>query len=196
MPLASQRRNPSSFMRAQRLMLCLFPSALAACGPGDVGGSDSVTTVSEPTTGGMTFTGGAADGVDEESGIVPDPMECTVPTCTNLTGQYDPAGCCEGLQPSGETDDSACPSDVYPNNWTCTENGQCVHGGCGSDSDCPNSMRCLDPNEDATETFFCVKSCEVDADCNYAYSDTLCTGLADDDQDVTHGYCRQHPFPE
>lgn len=189
---APSRVNPLPMNHVERLILCLLVSVFLACGPGDVGGSG---TGSGTTSGAAT----ASDGADNESGIVPDPVECTVPTCTNMTGQYDPAGCCEGLQPSAETDDSTCPSDVYPNNWTCDGSGNCVHGGCTSDSDCPASMTCLDPEEDSDDIGFCVKTCEetleVPDPCNYAYTGTMCTGIGSDSQDVSHAYCRQHPFP-
>lgn len=162
-----------------------------ACGPGNVGGSGSGTTGAASTTSN-------SDGADDEShGFQPDPVECSVPTCTDITGTYDPAGCCQGLQPSTDTDDSACPSNTYPNNWTCDGSGNCIHGGCMEDGDCPGSMRCLDPDEDAATISFCVTTCETTPDsCNYGVTGLLCSGVAYDDQQVAHGYCRQHPFPE
>lgn len=187
----SYRLRPLARVEAQRLTLLVLGAVVTACGPTKVGGSGPATSGAEGEEG------GPADGADGLThGFEPDPIECSVPTCTNLTNQYDPAGCCEGLQPSEETDDNACPSDVYPNNWTCDQQGNCLHGGCSSDDDCPGSMKCLDPEEEATAMSFCVKTCEDNADCNFMYNALLCTGVAHDSEETAYGYCRQHPAPE
>lgn len=185
------RLSPPPLRGAQRPMLFVLGIAAMACGPGNVGGSG------QATSGADGEEAGPADGADGLThGFEPDPIECTLPTCTNLTNQYDPAGCCEGLQPSTDTDGTACPSDVYPNNWTCDLEGNCVHGGCTSHDDCPGSMQCLDPEEDSTGALFCVKTCEDDADCNFIYNALKCTGVAHDSEETAYGYCRQHPPPE
>jgi hypothetical protein len=70
-----------------------------------------------------------------------------------------------------------------------------VHGGCTSDSDCPGSMKCLNPDEEPTSTRFCVITCEDDVGCNFIYNALKCTGVAQDAQANPYNYCRQHPPP-
>ena len=82
-------------------------------------------------------TGGdASSGDGGTDGYTPDPVACVNPSCD--TGIV--ANCCVGIQPSVttglEADDAGCPSNEYPNNWSCDGNDNCVHGGCFSDTDC------------------------------------------------------------
>lgn len=138
--------------------------------------------------GGGTTSGGSSssDGGETEN-YVPDPVACVSPSCVS------PADCCVGIQPSVttglEADDAGCPSNEFPNNWSC-ETGLCVHGGCTSDSDCNLYNSGLEYVV-VGSTGFCVLPCVQDADCpdldGNGFPDTLCTGQADD----LSGFCEQ-----
>ena len=173
-----------------RTLALLAWAAALGCGPTNVGGSGGGTA---GTTTGVATTAGS-DGADEPHGFTPDPDACAVPMCAAVTAGWEPSGCCEGLQPSGETDGTACPGDSYPNNWTCDEAGRCEHGGCMADTDCPINMECIDPDEVADEVRFCVVGCTVDSDCSKSLA-LACSGEGEDLQSAPRNYCRQTPYP-
>lgn len=72
-----------------------------------------------------------------------------------------------------------CPSEDYPNNWTCVE-GACQFGGCSESAECTSIIPIGDPECLAVSGVgACVEPCEDDGDCPPA-SGTECVGMADD----------------
>ena len=104
---------------------------LAGC---EVGAGGTTSFGDGSGTGGTSTAGTTAgeggSGSGDGLGYTPDPQACEPKTCTVETMGED---CCVGVQPGLP---SACPSMDYPNNWSCDENGMCVHGGCSDDADC------------------------------------------------------------
>ena len=147
--------------------------ALAGCGgagaDGSGGGGTATSTSGGTTTGG---DGGAADGADAEE---PCEVECNVV-----------ADCCTAFG-AINTAEHQCPGD-YPNNWTCTAQGECVNE-CTSDADCNlctgesagqdcvfESWQCLPVGGIDT----CFLPCTSNADCNdEVMPGTKCDGQAD-----------------
>lgn len=163
----------SGCRRPRSLVMLLTFVVATSCGPAEVGGTGIYDT--EAWMPDHMFT--------------PDEEPCAVPSCD--TG--DPANCCVGIRPSNAltADDAGCPSNSYPNNWTCDpQTDACVHGGCGSDADCGYwLLKCLDPADVSGTTKFCVQSCisEPYDSCEWETSSMKCTGT------VTGGgkYCKQ-----
>ena len=105
---------------------CWTSLALCACGGHATGGSAGTGT-----------GGGSSSGTDGGSthGFTPDGQVCGAPSCD--TG--DESKCCIGATPSSLLSQHAadCPSNVYPNKWSCDANDLCVQlSGCANDSDC------------------------------------------------------------
>ncbi|KIG14309.1 Endo-1,4-beta-xylanase A precursor [Enhygromyxa salina] len=97
-------------------------------------------------------------------------------------GCEEDSDCC----PMGSLD---CPSDNYPNNWSCSAQGVCEFGGCANDDDCGGllqSQECHPIGDLPT----CFEPCANDADCALQPG-TTCSGVADDDVK----YCAPEPAP-
>ncbi len=167
-------------MQARNQLLIAALLSLSGC-PNEVGGPFSTFGVggtSPTTTGGGTSTTSGATSADGGSEDGFDAEECAPKYCDN-----DPADCCEGVQPNLPT---ACPSSVYPNNWSCVSN-ECVNAGCANNADCVvPDLSCLQ----IASVGACVPVCDDDLDCTelddadddglaHALPGTTCSGVAD-----------------
>lgn len=180
---------------ASLFSLVLFLEGVA-CGsttpgfaPGDFGSGgsspagDSTTTGPGPTTGPASGSSSGGSGGGGTEDYTPDAVACINPSCD--TGVV--ANCCVGIQPEVttglEADDAGCPSNSFPNNWSCDGNDFCVHGGCQTDIDCNSAETGLSCKAVGT-VGYCVLPCVNDTDCpdldGNGHSDMLCTGDADD----------------
>ena len=191
LPTRLRFRGPVVSSRGVATLLPLLMAmglALVACNvevpgfqPGGTGsGSGGGGTTSTSTSGGSSDDGATED-------YEPDPVACVNPGCN------DAADCCVGIQPSLttglEADDAGCPSNEFPNNWSC-ETGMCVHGGCSFDTDCNlynSGLEC----KDIGGIGHCVLPCDQQTPCpdldGNGSPDMLCTGEADDETE----FCEQ-----
>ena len=152
------------------------PSMTNASADGDDGTSDGDTA---GTTEGPASTGSDGDG----SGTASDTGRGTAQDSGSggSTGEEPAVGVCvaaceaaEDCCPFGAL---GCPSDEYPNNWSCAE-GACQLGGCESDQDCetfplPSAQECLE----VAGVGACLDVCESDQDC---FIGSECVGTTDD----------------
>jgi hypothetical protein len=180
----TRKRAASSFARrcgtstrCRVLVALLAPSTLGACNL-SVPEFDSVSGgATGGGSGGVSVTlSASADDTGSAESYSPDPNACVAPCSI-------PADCCKGTRPSIttglEADDAGCPSDDYPNNWTCVS-GHCRHGGCSTTADCiVPGLECMVVDL----VGFCVFPCDETTPCpdvnGNGTPDTVCTGEAD-----------------
>lgn len=142
-----------------------FSVAIAGMACGDdsasgTGGAGAATTStsSSASGGGDAGGGGGSAGGNAASGY-----------CAK--GCSMRADCC----PMGATD---CPSDRYPNNWTCESDGICGPPQCAAKEDC--TAMGTQPDYDCVSisgSRTCAGICLLDTDCT---APNRCTGVADD----------------
>jgi len=149
--------------------------------------SGASTTATSSTTSATTQSTGETGetGVDSSGGVGTDTGAGTE------TGGATAGTCQQGCNEAGDCSPPNamnCPSDEYPNNWTCADN-LCVFGGCAGDNDCPNLPLGQECHEiDGVGT--CFVPCGNDLECA-AQPGTSCDGVADDDA----MYCAAAPQP-
>ncbi|WP_437305901.1 hypothetical protein [Sorangium sp. So ce388] len=136
-------------------------------GTGAEGGSSATTGGDAPGGGGAGGQGGSggqggAGGQGGSGGQEPQERYCAK-SCDV------PADCC----PTGTPD---CPSDTYPNNWTCND-GICVAPQCSTTADCATAGS--PPGNDCLPVggrMACVRTCTIGEDCGVSGAE--CSGRA------------------
>ncbi len=133
--------------------------------------SDDPATTNDPSTtsGGSATSDGDTTAATDGSGSSGDAPTAGVCVATCREDQ----DCC----PFGAL---GCPSEDYPNNWSCDE-GFCAFGGCSEDAEC---IDLLDPSQEChpiSGIGTCFEPCREDGDCAMLLGrDGTCTGVADD----------------
>jgi len=122
--------------------LCASLLTFAGCAGDDTGDTDSSTTTPTATT--PTTTPTSTDATTTMTSGETDPTEGTGSTGSTTEdptedpteggGGFCALGCSEAADccADGVPD---CPSDAYPNNWSCNA-GFCEFGGCSTDDEC------------------------------------------------------------
>ncbi|GEM_PF-1676907 len=148
-------------------------------GPPDTGTEETTTSGDDATTTDATTSGGSTTGSETtmgggstSSGSTGSGSESTGGDTGGGEGYGEcQAGCMADADccPPGTP---GCPSENYPNNWTCTD-GLCVFGGCENNDDCGNPNLECHPFDGVGA---CFDPCGNDADCGFG---TMCIGMSD-----------------
>lgn len=143
------------------LVLCVAPVTVMGCSIGPGGSFESLS-------GGSGGEDGQGEAADDESGFPPG-AACEFEYGANPVGKTacnDAGDCCASpLVATSLAGAAGCPSNTFPNDWSCVE-GECLNPGCTQDLDCRNLMAndawiCAEIND----VGHCVVSCTDDPDC-------------------------------
>lgn len=138
---------------------------LAACVVDPQGDFESL---SGGTYGDVSGVDGSDGGGNDDSSFPPLPLECDYDLGANPLGESActvDADCCA---PPVVSLGFACPSDAYPNNWSCESNVCVQRSSTIADKGCSNDADCLFPGficATMSGIGHCVAPCESTADC-------------------------------
>lgn len=124
------------------------------------GATDSGDSTGPGSSGDSGDSGDSTDGTGETGG---EQAGYCAQSCN------EDADCC----PLGSV---LCPSEDYPDNWSCVDN-VCEFGGCQSDDDCQSVVSQDDTCHEIGGVGTCFDPCAEDQDCAQGLT---CTGVADD----------------
>lgn len=186
-------RTSIALFVAMNLAGCVEADSVGDAGAGssESGANDSDTNATDTMANSTTGATGEATGGETSDGMTTEAGDSTATddsgsddsesdgTAGDTTGGPDAGTCAMGCEeaidccPLGAVD---CPSETYPDNWSCVEN-VCVFGGCSTNDDCESGVNPGQSCHEVDGTGVCFDPCAENNDCE---GEATCTGVADD----------------